>query len=200
MRSKTSKPKLLELSQSDEYVSSQCSRSSHILINVLVLVANQSESIFGSGTSGVLGLGTNARKSFALSLPAVSIRNLGSGQFGDSIVGKFLSLNPSETNFTYGMALTPPNAISKDSGGVLHLGGSNDNYYQEPTVAWKNLLPYNGSAMDADFQMDMDGWTATSNAGTLTRESGLIAIVDPYYSTTIFPQTEATLLCKSKFQ
>ncbi|KAF9019353.1 acid protease [Hymenopellis radicata] len=146
--------------------------------NQTILIANQSDSIFGSGTSGLLGLGTNAR----------------SGQFEDSIVGKFLSLNPSQTNFTYGMALTPPNEVSSNSGGTLHLGGASQSHYQAPSVAWKNLLPYNGSALDADFQMDLDGWTATSDAGTLTRQSGLIAIVDPYYTTTIFPQTEATLL------
>lgn len=138
-----------------------------------VVVANQSSSVFYSGTSGILGLGTEP--------------------FADTIYASWLSRNPSHANFTYGMALNPPTNSSTD-GGVLHFIAPDGAFYSG-AVSWKNMTAVSSASINSDWTVDMDHWMVESS-GTNISGGPAPAIVDPYFSSIIFPQAQARSICE----
>lgn len=141
---------------------------------ISVMVANQSN-VFYSGTSGILGLGTQP--------------------FEDTIYGPWLSRNPSRSNFTFGMALNPPINSSTD-GGFLHLVVPDVTSYQG-AVSWKNMTAASSASISTDWTVDMDGWSATNAAGVNVSCGAASAVLDPYFSSIIFPQNQARSICES---
>ncbi|KAJ7579823.1 aspartic peptidase domain-containing protein [Mycena floridula] len=144
--------------------------------NQTIIVANQSQSIFGPGISGIFGLGTNARD----------------GNFADTVYAGFLRRNPTRTNFTFGMALNRRKDSSSD-GGVLHWVLPDQTAYTGD-VAWKNMNPFNStpSSVSSDWFIEMDGYAFTSSNGPSISKSGLPlqTVLDPFFPNIVFPQTE----------
>ncbi|KAK0197908.1 aspartic peptidase domain-containing protein [Armillaria mellea] len=150
--------------------------------NQTIILANQSDSLISPGHTGIIGLGTNARD----------------GDFDATVFGGFLSQNPSQTNFSFGMALNQApddtQAIAPDSdGGVFHWFQPDPSYY-DGDVAWKNMVPSNSSSLAADFHVIMDSWTFTTSLGNSSQSGDLVTLIDPMYSTMTFPQGAAALV------
>ncbi|PBK89254.1 acid protease [Armillaria gallica] len=150
--------------------------------NQTIILANQSDSLIAPGHTGIIGLGTNARD----------------GDFDATVFGGFLSQNPSQTNFSFGMALNQApddtQSIAHDSdGGVFHWFQPDPSYY-DGDVAWKNMVPSNSSSLAADFHVMMDSWTFTTSLGNSSQSGDLVTLIDPMYSTMTFPQGAAALV------
>ncbi|KAK0446528.1 aspartic peptidase domain-containing protein [Desarmillaria tabescens] len=152
--------------------------------NQTIILANQSDSLFSPGHTGIIGLGTNARD----------------GNFSATVFGGWLSQNPSQTNFSFGMALnqapddTQATASDSDSdGGLFHWLEPDPSYYSGD-VAWKNMVPSNSSSIAADFHVTMDSWTFTTSLGNSSQSGDLVTLIDPMYSTMTFPQGAAALV------
>ncbi|KAK0207868.1 aspartic peptidase domain-containing protein [Desarmillaria ectypa] len=152
--------------------------------NQTIILANQSDSLFSPGHSGIIGLGTNARD----------------GNFDATVFGGWLSRNPSQTNFSFGMALNQApddtQAMASDSdldGGVFHWLEPDPSYYNGD-VAWKNMVPSNSSSLAADFHVMMDSWTFTTSLGNSSQSGDLVTLIDPMFSTMTFPQGAAALI------
>ncbi|KAK0456829.1 aspartic peptidase domain-containing protein [Armillaria borealis] len=139
-----------------------------------VVVANQSDSMFSPGISGILGLGPNSRD----------------GNFNATVFGGYLSGQPAGENFTYGMALSP-NTGSSNNGGYLHLIHPEPSYYQG-NVAWKEMQTFNTSSLDTDFYINLDSWTLTTGNGNVSRSGNLVTAIDPIYHALVFPQQDAS--------
>ncbi|KAK0207986.1 aspartic peptidase domain-containing protein [Desarmillaria ectypa] len=147
--------------------------------NQTIVVANQSNSMFSPGISGILGLGPNSRD----------------GNFNATIFGGYLSGQPAGENFTYGMALSP-NTGSSSNGGYLHLIQPETSYYQG-NVAWKEMQTFNTSSLDTDFYINLDSWTLTTSNGNISRSGNLVTAIDPVYNALILPQQDANVLYAS---
>lgn len=152
--------------------------------NQTIILANQSDSLFSPGHSGIIGLGTNARD----------------GNFDATVYGGWLSKNPSQTNFSFGMALNQApddtQSIASDSdsnGGVFHWLEPDPSYY-DGDVAWKNMVPFNSSSLVADFHITMDSWTFSTSLGNSSQSGDLVTLIDPMFSTMTFPQGAAALV------
>ncbi|SJL03208.1 uncharacterized protein ARMOST_06556 [Armillaria ostoyae] len=150
--------------------------------NQTIILANQSDSLISPGHTGIIGLGTNARN----------------GDFDATVFGGWLSKNPSQTNFSFGMALNQApddtQSIASDSdGGVFHWFQPDPSYY-DGDVAWKSMVPSNSSSLAADFHVMMDSWTFTTSLGNSSQSGDLVTLIDPMYSTMTFPQGAAALV------
>ncbi|KAI5119798.1 hypothetical protein M0805_006595 [Coniferiporia weirii] len=168
---------------------------------LLVIVANASSSLFSGVTSGLIGLGTNA--------------NGAAGDFLDTVFGGWLSRNPSQNNFTFGMALDPPLFTSNDdegNGGVLHWIVPDSNAY-EGTISWNTVNvsstvanapagsddvsgadANSGFTMpESDWTIEMDGWAVSVSETVVSNSNKAQAIVEPYFSDTYFPSSQANL-------
>ncbi|KAK0475143.1 aspartic peptidase domain-containing protein [Armillaria novae-zelandiae] len=155
--------------------------------NQTIVLANQSDSLISPGHTGIIGLGTNSRD----------------GDFDATVFGGFLSSHPSQTNFSFGMALNQApddtQSIASDSdGGVFHWFQPDPSYY-DGDVAWKNMVPSNSSSLAADFQVGMDSWTFTTSLGNSSQSGDLVTLIDPMYSTMTFPQRSAALVYAGVF-
>ena len=164
-----------------------------------VLVANSSN-LFSDVTSGLLGLGTNA--------------NGKSGDFYDTLFGGWLTRNPTRNNFTFGMALQPPDFTSDGdlgNGGTLHWVVPDPSAYIGEVV-WNNAsvaltAPDEPAESDtsadvtpelpeADWRIAIDEWSVTGGGSALSRElSSSFAIIEPFYPNIYFPESEAAILC-----
>ncbi|PBL01378.1 acid protease [Armillaria gallica] len=147
--------------------------------NQTIVVANQSNSMFSPGISGILGLGPNSRD----------------GNFNATVFGGYLSGQPAGDNFTYGMALSP-NTGSSNNGGYLHLIHPEPSYYQG-NVAWKEMQTFNTSSLDTDFYINLDSWTLTTGNGNVSRSGNLVTAIDPIYHALVLPQQDASVLYAS---
>lgn len=148
----------------------------------LVVVANQSSSVFSQDVSGIFGLGTNSRD----------------GNFSDTVFAGWLSRNPSESAFTYGMALNPPRKSSSD-GGILHWVAPDTSFYKG-SVSWKDMLPSNATSVNADWTVQLDSLSFSDAAINISRQNNdLKAIVDPYFTNIYIPQSLAGSICMSYF-
>ncbi|KAK0232884.1 aspartic peptidase domain-containing protein [Armillaria fumosa] len=147
--------------------------------NQTIVVANQSNSMFSPGISGILGLGPNSRD----------------GNFNATVFGGYLSGQPAGENFTYGMALSP-NTGSSNDGGYLHLIHPDPSYYQG-NVAWKEMQTFNTSSLDTDFYINLDSWTLTTANGNVSRSGNLVTAIDPVYDALVLPQQDASVLYAS---
>ncbi|KAF5386536.1 hypothetical protein D9757_005917 [Collybiopsis confluens] len=142
------------------------------------LVVNQSSpSIFSSDFSGIIGL----------------------GQFNTTPMGSWLMTNPSQQNFSFGLALNPADDVALSDGGVLHWIAPDKDAYQGD-IAWKTLISSsslsssNGSSIlsEVDSFVEMDSWTFHSATGlNISPSAGnLLTAVDPFSMDIVFPQSE----------
>lgn len=168
----------MELSQSDKWVVSLDPLRSPNLLNLPVVVVDNTTSMFSPDTSGLLGLGTNKRIN----------------QFIDSIFGSFFARKPNETSFTFGMALTPTRGAKPgDAAGVIHWENTDPSAYKGQ-LAKQNVM----ANSSADWTITMDKWAFISGSGetvTNTRRD-LPATIDPFFPNIYFPFADATLLCQ----
>ncbi|EJD04479.1 acid protease [Fomitiporia mediterranea MF3/22] len=169
--------------------------------NQTIIVANQSSSFFTDVTSGLIGLGTNA--------------NGQSGNFSDTVFGGWLSRNPSQNNFTFGMDLRSPKFTSDNdqgNGGVLHWLQPDSKAYQG-NIAWSTAgvssgpanVPANqntgGTSSNAAFQLpesdwsiQLDGWAASVAGSSIANASKTTALIEPFFADIFFPASQANLL------
>ncbi|KAJ7789468.1 hypothetical protein B0H14DRAFT_3891871 [Mycena olivaceomarginata] len=115
--------------------------------NQTVTVANQSTSFFPSGVSGMIGMGL--------------------APFADSPAAGWLSRNPAQPAFSYGMALNPPSASnSSGSGGELHWLQPDASFY-EGEVTWKTMVTANASnpANMSTWFVEMDAFSVSGPPG-----------------------------------
>ncbi|KAE9385277.1 hypothetical protein BT96DRAFT_982093 [Gymnopus androsaceus JB14] len=152
------------------------------------ILANQSNSIFSSDVSGILGLGTNSR----------------AGRFNETVMAFWLKNNPNQQNFSYGLALNPPNTplLSSSSGGTLHWLAPDPSSY-EGEISWKVLLSNTNmdtssnstsSLTNADSFVEMDSWVfrSTSQDVNVSDTTGsLLTVIDPLFPDIVFPQVQA---------
>ncbi|KAJ4499357.1 aspartic peptidase domain-containing protein [Lentinula lateritia] len=130
--------------------------------------------LFSPGISGVFGLGTNGRN----------------GDFSATVYSGWLTRNPGNTNFTFGMMLNPPWNSGTD-GGVLHWQ-SPDTASYEGNVVWKSMLNSNSTSLQTDWFITMDSLSFESGGNVNISQSGeLTTAVDPFESALIFPQAIA---------
>ncbi|KAF9077357.1 aspartic peptidase domain-containing protein [Rhodocollybia butyracea] len=146
-----------------------------------LILANQPNSIFGAGTSGVLGIGTNARQ----------------GMFNETPMAFWLKSNPSHQNFSYGLALNPPNDPTSSSAGTLHWLAPDENSY-EGDISWKALIASNGTgSINTDSYFAMDSWSFQGGDAVnsnITRNASLLAAMDPISADLVFPHDEARMI------
>ncbi|KAJ7356690.1 aspartic peptidase domain-containing protein [Mycena albidolilacea] len=143
--------------------------------NQTVTVANQSTSFFPSGVSGMIGMGL--------------------APFADSPAAGWLSRNPAQPAFSYGMALNPPSASnSSGSGGELHWLQPDASFY-EGEVTWKTMVTANASnpANMSTWFVEMDAFSVSGPPGFNISQSGtqLPTFLDPFYADIVFPQSAA---------
>jgi hypothetical protein len=148
---------------------------------IAVTVANQSTSFFPSGVSGMIGM------DLAL--------------FADSPAAGWLSRNPAQPAFSYGMALNPPSASnSSGSGGELHWLQPDASFY-EGEVTWKTMVTANASnpANMSTWFVEMDAFSVSGPPGFNISQSGtqLPTFLDPFYADIVFPQSSARAICMS---
>ncbi|KAJ7239004.1 aspartic peptidase domain-containing protein [Mycena haematopus] len=143
--------------------------------NQIVTVANQSASFFSPGVSGMIGVGL--------------------APFADSPAAGWLSRNPTQPAFSFGMALNPPSpSNSSGSGGELHWQQPDESFY-EGEVALKPMLVANASNPSnmSTWFVEMDAWSATGPSGFNISQTGteLLTFLDPFYADIVFPQGPA---------
>jgi hypothetical protein len=151
----------------------------------LVVLADQSSSLFTSSFSGIFGLGTTS--------------NLNGGDFLDTVFGGWLSRNPLQNNFSYGMALNSP-SNSEGDGGMLHWVLPDASAHSED-VTWKDVQsptsPDISSVVpDPDWMVMLDSWSIVSGETSASNTSSALAIIEPFYPDIIFPKTAAFMFCK----
>ncbi|KAJ3726615.1 aspartic peptidase domain-containing protein [Lentinula raphanica] len=141
------------------------------------VVANQSNSMYSSDISGILGVGTNSRE----------------GSFNETPMAFWLADNPGQTNFSYGLALnSPSDASSNDDAGTFHwLAPDHDSY--EGDIVWKSLINSNSTnSINADSFVEMDAWNYQSDNGVnISAYTGLLTVVDPLFNDLVFPRDQA---------
>ncbi|KAJ3783820.1 aspartic peptidase domain-containing protein [Lentinula aff. detonsa] len=141
------------------------------------IVANQSNSIFSSDISGIMGIGTNSRE----------------GLFNETPMAFWLANNPGQTNFSYGLALNSPNDASSSSNdaGTLHWLAPDEDFY-EGDIVWKSLITSNSTnTVNADSFIEMDSWNYQGNGVNISDYTGLVTAVDPLFNDLVFPQNQA---------
>ncbi|KAF8900586.1 aspartic peptidase domain-containing protein [Mucidula mucida] len=167
--------------QEDCSLNTTISSAPWVYPNQSIIVANQSDSLFSSGMSGVFGLGTNGLEN----------------DFNSTVIAGWLQRNPTQSNFSYGMMINGPEDSQSD-GGVLHWIAPDVNAYDSANVVWKDMAPmdsssFNSTGLTYDFYVTMDSWTLTVANTTLTKMN-LVTLLDPLLTSTIFPQEEAALI------
>jgi hypothetical protein len=142
-----------------------------------VIVANSSSSVFNSVTSGMAGLGTTVN-----------------GSFNSSIFGMWFERYPTQPNFTFGLQLDAPRAVSSTNS-ILHWGAADENSYTG-TVTTKNVVSPNANAtLDSDWLVELDGWSFQSGGVTVSNtSSNLQVIADPFYADLFVPLEAANLI------
>ncbi|KAJ7171753.1 aspartic peptidase domain-containing protein [Mycena crocata] len=138
--------------------------------NQTVTVATQATSFFTPGVSGMI----------------------------DSPAAGWLSRNPTQPNFSFGMALNPNppgNASADGDGGVVHWLQPDQSFY-EGDVAWKKMISANASSASnmSTWFVEMDAWSVTGGTGPFNiSQSGtqLLTFLDPFYGSIVFPQSAA---------
>ncbi|KAJ4473178.1 aspartic peptidase domain-containing protein [Lentinula aciculospora] len=151
--------------------------SSWSWIDQSFIVANQSNSLFSSDISGIMGIGTNSRE----------------GSFNDTPMAFWLANNPSQTNFSYGLDLNSPNdnSSSLNDAGTLHWLSPDENSY-EGDIVWKTLISSNSTnSVNADSFVEMDGWNFQGHGINISAYTGLLTVVDPLFNDLVFPQNQA---------
>ncbi|KAJ7037450.1 aspartic peptidase domain-containing protein [Mycena alexandri] len=152
----------------------QSNGSAWVYPNQTVTVANQSASFFSPGVSGMIGVGL--------------------APFVDSPAANWLAQNPTQPTFSFGMALNSPSNFSTD-GGVLHWLQPDPSFYQGD-IAWKPMLAANASIPSnrSSWFVEMDAWSVSGGSSSFNiSQSGteLLTLLDPFYSTIVFPQSSA---------
>ncbi|ESK90247.1 aspartic-type endopeptidase [Moniliophthora roreri MCA 2997] len=140
--------------------------------NQRLIAANQSN-LFSPQVSGILGLGDNGRD-----------RN-----FEATVLGNWLSKNPTQANVSYGLALNAPLEASED-GGEFHWLRPNNASFEEPVV-WKPLIPANTSTTQYDSFVQMDTYSFDGEGASISGPLDLLAVIDPFTSSIFFPQDQA---------
>ncbi|KAF5361606.1 hypothetical protein D9758_007378 [Tetrapyrgos nigripes] len=165
----------------------QSNGSAWIYNNQTIIVANQTQSLLSNGVAGIIGLGTNARN----------------GDFGTTVYSGWLANHPGVTNFTFGMALNPPTPDSESDGGVLHWLAPDTAAY-EGDLIWREMTPFDPStegpsvSTQTDWFVKLDSWSFTSGGNSALQNDGnLIAVIDPFESSLIFPRGAANMIYSS---
>ena len=157
------------------------------------------------GVSGLVGLGTNRN------LTPPTSNTTYNPNFEDSIMGQWLSVNPTALNFTWGVALekpiiTPkPNTSSSlpsipSSAGTVNWLQPNPAMYDQDTLAYaqvvQNTQDLQGSlATDPqDWVINLNGWVFSAVGTTINNAKPVIANVDPLYQGIYIPLDQATLI------
>ncbi|CAL1697102.1 unnamed protein product [Somion occarium] len=183
----------------------------------VVVIQNQQANGFGqllggfTGVSGIVGLGTNLN-----SQPSSS----GGGfqaAFADSIYGQWLNRNPTASNFSFGMALSPP-AVRRNNGstvpsdaagtnaGVLNWMQPDSSMYKGDQITFKPVdNSANGGAAgnsgsppsnapSSEWSLSLDGWVFADGDNRISNTRSVVADVEALYTELYFPQDQATLL------
>ena len=149
-----------------------------------VVVANSSTVAFSGSTSGIIGLGTNQNGD-------------GESIFRDTVFGGWMSRNPGRTNFSFGLALNPPNGQS-DDGGVIHWVVP-DTSFIDGQASFKDVQPTNSTpgigsdntgqngngvttvVPQGDWAVELDGWAASVGSAQVANSTATTAIIEVYY-------------------
>ena len=176
----------------------------------MVVANNQvNTSMFSGAVSGLAGLGT-ARS------PKPSNSSGFQANFADTIFGGWLSRNPQQTNFSFGMRLAPPTQLpwnqsdssaspqvstsSQSSGGTLHWLHPDKSAYDASrlqtlpvsTNTSQDVFPGDGS--QPDWTVQIDGFTASSGADTVNQQSKSTTTVDVAFPDIYLPFDDARLV------
>ncbi|KAJ7293916.1 aspartic peptidase domain-containing protein [Mycena rebaudengoi] len=120
-------------------------------------------------------------------------KRLGMAPFTETPAAGWLSRNPVQANFSYGMALNPPGQSSQD-GGVLHWLKPDESSFEGP-VSYKPIS--SSPSNTSDWFVDMDAWSVSggSPAFNVSRSGAeMPTLLDPYYASIVFPQSAARSL------
>ncbi|KAI0075933.1 acid protease [Panus rudis PR-1116 ss-1] len=150
-----------------------------VVVNNQQTSGSQISSLLGSSTglSGLVGLGTN----LGTANRNADNANTYQAGFQDSIYGQWLNRNPTATNFSFGMQLSPPVIRRKNTtgnsapslsstnanGGLLHWLQPDQTAYKPDQVSWKNVdNAAGGAAAGNNANSNGSSSTNTSAAGT----------------------------------
>jgi hypothetical protein len=117
------------------------------------------------------------------------------GSINDTVYGKWTFQHPSITNFTFGMALSPPGQNMTEAG-VLHWSKLDQPSYTGD-ITWVNTTSSNETDVPSSAWMaQMESWTF--NSGTSMYSGGpCITLLDPYYPQIFLPQNVSHEICQS---
>ena len=172
------------------------------------VIQSNASAVFSAGVSGLIGLGTNT------------------ADFGDTVFSGWLSRNPAQPNFTFGLALNPlagtqaqtptpsggdPNdASASASAGTLHMQQADPLSYTGE-VQWQtvqNEVPVTTGSTNSpgvslgasSWLIHMDGWVFTSAGAQTSNSQGGLAAVEPFFANIFLPQDQANQLCGLPFR
>ena len=138
----------------------------------LVIISNQSASVYGGDVSGLFGLASGR---------ATNNLNV-------SIIGGVFGRQPARPSVTFGLALEPPEANRSGNAGSLHWFGADPSAY-DGDITWK-LTTVSSNSDLATFEID--GWQFRTGGTTVTNSNqDLDSAVDPYYVNMFFPSQDA---------
>ncbi|CCM01437.1 uncharacterized protein FIBRA_03489 [Fibroporia radiculosa] len=180
-----------------------------IYTNQTILIAQQQAngSVFDNGISGLIGLGTN--RVFASSGETSSGTNY-SASFSDTIFSNWLNNNQDQAAFQFGMNLEPPAIVpttsssavttlpSSVSAGTLNWLSPDTSVYDTSSLSYKTVESYQGitfaTGSQPDWTVELDGWMFKSGSGSISNNTQMVTVVDPYYPDIYFPYAEAALI------
>ncbi|CCA73636.1 hypothetical protein PIIN_07589 [Serendipita indica DSM 11827] len=142
-----------------------------------LVVADESNGIFGNGASGLLGLG----------------RRAGNDSFIETVFRNYRGWQ----NFTIGLQLNNPNEVDPNgtvkSAGVMDFRATDTQYndqitYNPVVVASNDDIPSN---YPNAWSLKLDSWSATADGWTVGRNTGGVAVVETSITDIRFPYEEA---------
>ncbi|THH28213.1 hypothetical protein EUX98_g5963 [Antrodiella citrinella] len=179
-----------------------------VMNNVASNVLNQASGAnISDSVSGLVGLGTNR------AVNASASNTTYTPNFGDSIMGQWLSVNPTAQNFSFGVAMEKPIIMPKfasasasplasvpSSAGTVHWLQPDHSAYDPSTLAFAEVMnttqALEGSmATDPqDWVVSLDGWVVIAGGDTINNRKQIAANVDPLYLGIYIPLDQATLI------
>lgn len=174
----------------------------------IVVAQNQKNgTVFGSGASGLLGLGTN-RFSSTKSSSSSSSSGYTAG-FSDTIFSQWLNNNADQDSFQFGMDILPPVVTptstsgfavaspTSTGAGTLHWLAPDSSKYNQGGLTYKTVQSNSSTVYAAgsqpDWSVPLDGWKVSSGGDSFDSGDQMMVSVDPYYTDIYFPAKEAQL-------
>ena len=152
--------------------------------------------MFTGSVSGLVGLGTGRS-------PRPSNSSGFQATFSDTIYGGWLSRNPMQSNFTFGLRLAPPTLLpynqsggtgtpavstsSNSSGGVLHWLHPDSSAYDASRLQTLSMATntsadiFPGDGSQPDWTVQIDGFTISSGSLTTTQNRKITTTLDFAY-------------------